>query len=881
MGILDGLTRRLRAADPLPLKLALDEREDGKHVVSFWLDLPSGARPVAEPSDLLAYGATIEVEGRRFRPSVAQLETIYALHSMRPASGAGGTWVFDVSPPVLAYLRERETVVEGPASRRIEIGGMPARPAVAVDFDPERGATVTAGYDFGDGRVVPADAIRRTPDGAHARIANRFVPLREPDAAVRLWLDRGTTTVPAKDVPVFFLRDLAALKGLAAVRMTPSAAEVEVVAGGAPSFVVDAGVPGWLDFDVRYGTAALNVPLPAAAAAAAAGQEFVEAAPGRYVRIDPAAVAEAEAEVTRLGATRRPEGGFRVPAERVGRLHDVISSLGGVEEVTAAYRAFLGGLTGLELDETAPLPEPIEAALATIGFVLRPYQRQGIQWLRWLADHGLHGLLADDMGLGKTVQAALAVRSAYETRPDDPPHTLVVCPRSVVENWAREFHKLFPALEVDVHLGDARELDDFRRTTPRIFITSYGTMTRDVDRLHDVELRYLILDEASQIKNPSAQRTKALKRLRARHRLCLTGTPVENRPSELWSLVDFLLPGHLGDRQAFDRMYGDPLVAGNEVAAERLSARLRPFLLRRRKEEVAKDLPEKIDVRGWCGLTPEQVTLYRRVLDGSVEVVGALERGERVSTPMSILPILTRLKQVCGHPALLDRPSGSRNAAEPDCVPDGGVARGTDDVADGPGEQDVWPGTVAGRSEKFDLALERIEEIAERGEKTIVFSQFLGMLDLLEPELIARGIGFVRIDGSTTERQTPIDRLNDSAEVKVALCSILATGYGINLQAANNVIHVDRWWNPAVEDQATARVHRIGQVRTVFVHHLLVRGTLEERIDWLLGQKRRMAAGVIDGGLDAELGWTREELLEILRPLDVTAAAPVESASVP
>jgi SNF2 family DNA or RNA helicase len=257
----------------------------------------------------------------------------------------------------------------------------------------------------------------------------------------------------------------------------------------------------------------------------------------------------------------------------------------------------------------------------------------------------------------------------------------------------------------------------------------------------------------------------------------------------------------------------------------------------------------------------------------------------------SILPILTRLKQVCAHPALLERAEGPKsgaagsggaegtdgqevsvNEAVPAAVA-GGTSQPVAPMADGDG---AWPGTIEGRSEKFDLALDRLEEIWARGEKTIVFSQFLGMLDLFEQVLTERGVRYVRIDGSTTDRQALIDRLNTEADVRVALCSILATGYGINLQAANNVIHVDRWWNPATEDQATARVHRIGQVRTVFVHHVLVRGTLEERIDWLLQRKREMAAGIVDGGLDAELGWTRDELLDILRPLDaaVTAARP-------
>ena len=374
----------------------------------------SGPIQLDEPDRLLAYGGSIDRDGVRYRPSVQQLETIWALHSMGPQTAPGGAWVFDVSPPVLAYLRQRDDVLEGPGSRQLEIGGAPARTAVAVDFKSGHGATVVAGYDFGDGLIVQAQDVERTPDGGYVRIANRFVPIQDAPSAFQPWLERGTTTITPDNVPAFFLQDLASLRGLARIDLSPAAAEVEIGDGGAPRFTIDARVPGWLDFSVEYGSESYSVPIATAAEAIAGGHEFVEVAPGKFVRVDADAVADATRSLAELKLVATDGGGYQVPAEQIGQLQDVVANLGGVEEVSAAYRSFLEGLTGLSLDPTAPLPPAIEAMLSEIAFTLRPYQRQGIAWLRWLADHGLHGLLADDMGLGKTVQAALAVRAAMK-----------------------------------------------------------------------------------------------------------------------------------------------------------------------------------------------------------------------------------------------------------------------------------------------------------------------------------------------------------------------------------------------------------------------------------------------------------------------------------
>lgn len=371
------------------------------------------------------------------------------------------------------------------------------------------------------------------------------------------------------------------------------------------------------------------------------------------------------------------------------------------------------------------------------------------------------------------------------------------------------------------------------KTTRRyVVISTYETTTNDIDVLMKVPFFYIILDEATRIKNPQAKRTQAVRALNGAHRLALSGTPVENRPAEMWSVFDYLMRGHLGRFGTFKREFEDRIAAGDQRAAERLGKRVRPFMLRRLKGEV-EDLPEKIPLDEWCELTEDQRQLYGAFQDEAKGVREAIRRGEQVNYTASILPILLRLKQICDHPAIVDFQH------EP----------------------------LFTRSEKFDWIVDKMREIKGQGEQVVVFSHFLGMIDLLEQALQQDRTSYIRIDGSTTGRQSLIDDFNERRAV-VALCSLGATSQGINLTSANHVIHADRWWNPAIEDQATDRVHRIGQDKTVYVYRIMVRGTLEERIEDLLESKRRIAAQIVDAAGAGARQWTREELLELLRPLD-------------
>jgi SNF2 family DNA or RNA helicase len=366
----------------------------------------------------------------------------------------------------------------------------------------------------------------------------------------------------------------------------------------------------------------------------------------------------------------------------------------------------------------------------------------------------------------------------------------------------------------------------------RIFLTSYDIVTRDIDILKTIPFLFVVLDEGTKIKNPQTKRTIAVKQLNAAHRISLSGTPIENRPAELWSIFDFLMKGHLGTYRNFISKFEKPILKGDISSPAELAKRIHPFILRRLKEDVAKDLPEKIQMEEWCSLTEEQKTLYSQIQNLGVKPIrDALQKGEKINYTTSIFPLITKLKQVCNHPSLIT------GKTEP----------------------------LLGRSEKFDLVIKKIIEFKEKKENTVLFSHFLGTLDLFEKYFNNERIKYIRIDGSTQNRQSLIDRFN-KGRTSVALCSIIACCHGIDLTSANNIIHVDRWWNPAIEDQATDRVHRIGQTKTVYVHKILTMGTLEEKIATLLERKRKISDKIINAATMGEMKWTKKELVKILEP---------------
>lgn len=489
---------------------------------------------------------------------------------------------------------------------------------------------------------------------------------------------------------------------------------------------------------------------------------------------------------------------------------------------------FLQGTAGDALVELLAPPPAFHGEL-------RPYQLRGLQWLAFLSGHGLGACLADDMGLGKTIQLIALLLNEREREPDAGP-TLLVVPMSLVGNWQRELHRFAPSLRVMVHHGldrlTGQSLSD-EAAAHDVVIVTYGLTHRDFEHLSLIRWRRIALDEAQNIKNPAAKQAVAVRNLPADHRLALTGTPVENRLSELWSIMDFLNPGYLGTATDFRRRFAGPIERRHDTdRMERLRSLIRPFVLRRLKDDpsIQVDLPEKLEMTVFCNLTREQAALYEAVLG---DMMAQIERTGGIQRRGLILATLMRLKQICNHPAQF--------------------------LGDG--------SALTGRSGKCERLTEMLDEVLAEGHRALVFTQFREMGHLLErhlAETLRTRILYLHGGTSQPQRDELVDRFQTGApDTPILLLSLKAGGLGLNLTAANHVFHYDRWWNPAVEDQATDRAHRIGQIRQVQVHKFVCIGTLEERIAAMIDEKRSLARQVITGGEE----WITELSTDALRDL--------------
>ena len=506
------------------------------------------------------------------------------------------------------------------------------------------------------------------------------------------------------------------------------------------------------------------------------------------------------------GGKERRIGLSRLQAAEFEELAAAAETAGIVWQGGEALRAL-----GRQLRETGKIP--VATVPDSFRATLRPYQARGVDWLQFLRAAGLGGLLADDMGLGKTVQALahIAIEQA-EGRLDRP--ALVICPTSLVPNWRTEAARFAPTLKVLALHGPARKENFSEIAKHDLVITTYPLLPRDHKTLMAQEWHIAILDEAQNIKNPAADTSKLVRGLNARQRLCLTGTPMENHLGELWSLFDFVAPGFLGDRRGFQSHFRNPIEKGGDVERQALLARrVRPFLLRRNKNEVAADLPAKTEIPETVELAAEQRAVYESIRLAMHDRVRAAiaERG-LARSGIVILDALLKMRQACCDPRLLKLPSVKRARAG---------------------------------SAKFERLMELVPELLDEGRSILLFSQFTEMLALIEQALAAAAIPYVLLTGDTRDRATPIRRFQ-SGEVKLFLISLKAGGVGLNLTAADTVIHYDPWWNPAVEDQATDRAHRIGQDKAVFVHKLSTLGTIEEKMEILKSRKRDLAAGILD-----------------------------------
>jgi superfamily II DNA or RNA helicase len=487
---------------------------------------------------------------------------------------------------------------------------------------------------------------------------------------------------------------------------------------------------------------------------------------------------------------------------------------------------------------TATAPHPAFQAS------LRPYQLHGLAWLSHLRALSMAGVLADDMGLGKTVQTLAFLHQRAQSASANRRPSLIVAPTSVTVNWLAEIRRFAPTLRVISHYGASRLLDDAAMANADLVLTSYPILQRDEKRLSEIKWDVVVFDEAQTIKNAKAKTYQAAQSLSAELRLALTGTPMENHLGELWALFNLLLPGLLGDLETFNRVFRHPIeLRAATEQMQKLRARIRPFMLRRTREQVLADLPEKTEYTRWIELQPLQADLYeslRTAIHDDIRKV--IDKKGLKQSAIHILDALLKLRQVCCDPRLVNLPSANKRF-------------------NGAG------------SAKLEWLMGHMPELLEEGRQILVFSQFTSMLALIAEGLTEQGIKFVTLTGDTVDRETPINQFQSGA-VRVFLLSLKAGGVGLNLTAADTVIHYDPWWNPAVEAQATARAHRIGQTKPVFVTRLVTQGTLEERMMTLLARKRELASALLEGGGSALTGITLADVESLLAPVNSLAAIP-------
>ncbi|MGF6591135.1 SNF2-related protein [Pseudomonas sp. 2835] len=519
------------------------------------------------------------------------------------------------------------------------------------------------------------------------------------------------------------------------------------------------------------------------------------------------------------------ETSLRLPtldATRLNALEDLPLSWQGGERV----RSLGERLRDIRL-QPAQTPEGLNA-------ILRPYQLEGLSWMQALRELQVGGILADDMGLGKTLQTLAHLLSEKNagrlTRP-----AMVVMPTSLIPNWQDEAARFAPGLRVLALQGIGRRKHFDTLQDYDLLLTTYALLPKDLEHFKGLMLDVLILDEAQYIKSPNSKAAQAARQLEARQRLCLSGTPLENHLGELWSLFHFLLPGWLGDAKTFNRDYRVPIERqGNDERLQHLNTRIKPFLLRRTKEQVATELPAKTEMIHWVELSDAQRDVYETMrLAMDQKVRAEITRKGVARSQIIILEALLKLRQVCCDLRLINSEASTARGAH---------------------------------SGKLASLMEMLEELMAEGRRVLLFSQFTSMLRLIEAELQQRGIAYALLTGETRDRRAPVQDFQ-SGQLQIFLISLKAGGVGLNLTAADTVIHYDPWWNPAAENQATDRAYRIGQEKPVFVYKLITRGTVEEKIQQLQQEKSALAAGVLDGRQAGDWRLAAEDIDALFAPL--------------
>ncbi len=568
----------------------------------------------------------------------------------------------------------------------------------------------------------------------------------------------------------------------------------------------------WFAYDIRFSKGGQSVDIPEKIIRdhLVSGKKFLQLKTGEFVKIN----AEAFDHVARLLDDRECKG--KLMLAHIPFVMDELRAAGVTIEADLETQSLYEELKGFKEIETVQLP-------ASLASILRDYQSYGVSWLAFLKKFRFGGILADEMGLGKTIQALAMIQRDIEAGCRLP--SLVVCPTTLVWNWEAEVRKFLPELKPLVISGKERRTRIAEISGASVVITSYALLRRDIDQYQPRQFHYLILDEAQNIKNRHTISARVTKQLNASHRLALTGTPLENSIADIWSIFDFLMPAFLGNYERFRTIYEMPITQDqdHEKLGE-LSRRIAPFVLRRIKRDVIKELPDKIEQTSFCELEPAQAKIYSAMADKArAQVVEAYRTKGFERSRMFILTLILRLRQICCHPEL----AGVRLKHR------------------------------IGVSAKTDLLKEMLQEAVSSGHRVLIFSQFVEMLGILRDHLMREKIPFEYMDGRTKDRQKPVERFNTDASVKVFLLSLKVGGLGLNLTSADTVILYEPWWNPAVEQQAIDRAHRIGQNKAVLAYHLIARGTIEEKILELQGRKKFLMNALVlsEDSMSKKLGW--------------------------
>jgi superfamily II DNA or RNA helicase len=799
---------------PWGFTMAIRRAEADSYRIDGWLARGDERMELTEPALILADGLLFT------RTHAARVDVgnafawLVALHRsgsiVLPAEGR--------SDLIDALLATSPRLGEAPDDLRIEIVEVEPRPRLVLR--PVRGrpdrlqAEVSFEYD---GTIVPADAAQRAIRSGESRASKRAFDAER--RALELLYQRGCRKEWSDEAgkPVLQLAG-ALLPGL--VRQLLDAGWRVEAAGrvyrqpDSSALALRSGID-WFELHGHVDYEGHRAPLPALLAALHRGETFVTLDDGS-VGLLPEEWLKRQGMLAGLGEASGDHVRFK--PSQVALLDALIAVQPEIswDEAFARARGRLAAYDGIGAADPAP----------SFTGTLRGYQREGLGWLLFLQHAGFGGCLADDMGLGKTVMVLALLDARRQGQTDRLRPSLIVAPRSLVFNWRQEAARFTPALRVLEYTGGGRAAMRSEFAAHDIVLTTYGTLRRDAAALSGEAFDYVVLDEAQAIKNASSQSAKTVRVLNARHRLVLSGTPIENHLGELWSLFEFLNPGLLGSASAFRRAGTGERLDDETVAL--LSRGLRPFILRRTKEQVASDLPPRTEQTLYCELERRQRVLYDELRAHYRQALLERTNGKEFGrAKLQVLEALLRLRQAACHPGLIDR----RRVSEP--------------------------------SAKLDVLVPRILESVEEGHKTLVFSQFTSFLALLRARLDEAGTTYEYLDGQTEDRQARVERFQTDAACRLFLVSLKAGGLGLNLTAAEYVFLLDPWWNPAVEAQAIDRAHRIGQSRHVFAYRLIARDTVEERVLELQARKRHLADAIltVDNSLIRDL---KREDLELL-----------------